>query len=337
MKLYFLIIIIIFIILLGGFFLWQGIYLPKEADLVQEKLFSVERGQGIKEISLNLENQELIRHRLLFQLYTFVKGISPELQAGLYSLSPSMSVSEIADKIVRGDILKKRVTIPEGFNIRQIERRFSEIFGREMDFAKFSKEDFQADFDFLRDVDANKNLEGFLFPDTYQFSYLASEKEIVKEMLENFNNKLTSEIRGEIAQQGKSIFEIVIMASLLEEEVMKFEDKKLASGIFWKRINIGKPLQSCATIAYILQGEDWTFREMRREIGKGKKIDSPYNTYMYRGLPIGPISNPGLESIIAAVFPKDNQYWYFLSTPEGETIFSKTLQEHNIAKAKYLK
>ncbi len=95
------------------------------------------------------------------------------------------------------------------------------------------------------------------------------------------------------------------------------------------------PLQVDATIVYILEGEKWTFDEMLREVALGRDIDSPYNTYKYRGLPIGPICNPGLESIIASVYPKSSQYWYYLSTPEGETIFSKTLEEHNIAKAKY--
>jgi len=340
-KFLFFLILIFFCFLGSGIFLWYGIYLPKDqrtADIeVKEKLFFIEKGQGVKEISLNLENQGLIKHRLLFQLYTFVKGISRELQAGLYSFDPSMPISEIADKIAAGDIFKKRITIPEGFNIRQVERRFSKVFNREMNLSKFLASEFKDDFEFLADVPLGRGLEGFLFPDTYQFSYLLNKEEVVGEMLRNFDRKLTLEIREEVVRQGKSIFDIIIMASLLEEEVMRFEDKKLVSGIFWRRIDTGKPLQSCATIAYILQRENWTFEEMRKEIGQGKKIDSPYNTYLHRGLPIGPISNPGLESILAAIYPKDSKYWYFLSTPEGETIFSRTLEEHNIAKAKYLK
>jgi len=131
------------------------------------------------------------------------------------------------------------------------------------------------------------------------------------------------------------------MASLLEKEVKTKEEKEIVSGIFWKRIKEGRTLDSCATIAYILRREDWaagawTFEEMRKEIARGKEIDSPYNTYKYLGLPLGPICNPGLESIMAAICPQNSEYWYYLSTPEGETVFSKTLEEHNTAQAKYL-
>ena len=121
------------------------------------------------------------------------------------------------------------------------------------------------------------------------------------------------------------------MASLIEKEVKTPEDKKIVSGILWKRLENSIPLQVDATISYITgkKGDSVSIEET--------KIDSPYNTYKYKGLPLGPISNPGLESIIASIYPENSDYWYYLSTPEGKTIFSKTLEEHNIAKAKYLK
>lgn len=300
MKYFF--VVSIFIFLATGIFLWQGIYLPKYPDLVKEELFSVEKGQNFFQIAKNLENKDLIKWAPMFQVYVLFAGISGNLQAGSYYLSSSMNIPEITGKFVRGDVAKMKATIPEGFTIKQIEEKLN--------------------------IKIDPNLEGFLFPDTYYFSYFATNEEIIKMMIDNFNRK-TAHL--------KITPEIVIMASLLEKEVRTFEDKKLVSGIFWRRIKAGIPMQSCATIAYILQREDWTFREMLKEIGKGKKIDSPYNTYMYKGLPIGPISNPGLESILAAIYPKASDYWFFLSTPKGETIFSRTLAEHNIAKAKYLR
>ena len=121
------------------------------------------------------------------------------------------------------------------------------------------------------------------------------------------------------------------MASIIEKEVITLEDKKLVSGILWKRIRIGMPLQSCATIAYI------TGKNSTKISAEETQIESPYNTYKYAGLPVGPICNPSLDSIIAAIEPEDSNYLYHLSTPEGETIFSRTFEEHNIAKAKYLK
>jgi UPF0755 protein len=139
------------------------------------------------------------------------------------------------------------------------------------------------------------------------------------------------EIKEEIERQGKSIFDIITMASLLEKEVRTEEDKKIVAGILWKRMEIGMPLQVDATIAYI------TGKNSTRISKEETKIDSPYNTYKYKGLPLGPICNPGFESIFASLYYEDSDYLYYLSTPEGETIFSKTLEEHNIAKGKYLK
>jgi len=123
----------------------------------------------------------------------------------------------------------------------------------------------------------------------------------------------------------------------LEKEVRTFEDKKIVSGIFWGKIEQGEPLRSCATIAYIMGRENWTFDEMRKEIALGTEVDSPYNTYKYKGLPLGPICNPGIESILAAIYPQESDYWYYLSTGEGETIFSETLDKHNAAKEEYFK
>ena len=306
------VLIIFFIILLGIFFIWQGIYLPKDLALTENKLFSIERGQSLFKIAENLEEEDLIKNEFLFDFYIITKGMSRKLQAGDYLFNPSMSITEITKKIISGEVAKIEVTIPEGFTVKQIEERLN---------LKLPETD----------------LEGFLFPDTYQFSYGASAEEVVRKMLDNFDKKLTSDLREEIAAQGKTIFEIVTMASLLEKEVKTKEEKEIVSGIFWKRIEEGRPLDSCATIAYILGGGNWTFEEMRKEIARGKEIDSPYNTYKYLGLPLGPICNPGLESIIAAVYPKNSEYWYYFSTPEGETIFSRTLEEHNIAQAKYLK
>ena len=174
------------------------------------------------------------------------------------------------------------------------------------------------------------SLEGYLFPDTYFFSQKLTSEDIVKKFLTNFDNRLSSSLREEIKKQGKKLEDIIIMASIIEREVKNEEDKKTVGGIFWNRIKNGQPLQSCATIAYIL-GENkkqYSFEDTR--------IDSPYNTYLNQGLPPGPISNPGLSSIEAAVYPNGNTYNYFLSDPEtGKTIFSRTIEDHNANKYKF--
>lgn len=292
------------------FFVWQGIYLPKSFQLTENKLFSVQNGQNLFEIAKNLEKEGLIKNRFFFDFYVILKGKERRLQAGKYFLNQSESIVEIAKKIISGDIAKMVVTIPEGFTVKQIEEKLK------LDLP-------------------GENLEGFLFPDTYEFPLGVSGEEVVKKMRDNFDKKLTPDLREEIERQGKTIFEIVTMASLIEKEVFNTPEcpdcKKIVSGILWKRLKNNIPLQVDATINYI------TGKQTTKISLEETKIDSPYNTYKYSGLPKGPICNPGLESIIAAIYPKDSDYWYYLSTPDGKIIFSETLEEHNIAKKKYLK
>jgi len=314
-------------------FVWQGIYLPKN-PLGKEKIFAIGKGEGVREISFHLEKEGLIKSRLFFRIYVLSKGVSRNLQAGDYSLSPSMTIPEIAKKIVSGEVIKEKITILEGWNLRDIAYYFeNKGISYSKEFLEITKEDFSKDFDFLKDKPKNLDLEGYLFPDTYYIQHKELE-EIVKRMLENFDKKLTPELREEISRQGKTIFEIVTMASMLEKEVKTSEDKKdkkLVSGILWKRLENGIPLQVDATITFIT-GKKTTGISI-----EDLQIDSPYNTYKYKGLPLGPICNPGLDSILAAISPEESNFWYYLSTPEGETIFNKTLEKHNIAKEKYLK
>ena len=296
---------LIFIFFLIGIFIWSEIYLPKNFQSGEEKLFSVEKGQSLFQISQYLEKEGLIKNKFFFNLYVILKGSQKKLQAGEYFLKPSESIAKIAKKIISGDTTKIIVTIPEGFTLKQIEERL----GLKL---------------------PGENLEGFLFPDTYQFPLRASGEEVVKKMRDNFDKKFTTDLREEIQKQGKTIFEIVTMASLIEKEVREKEDKEIVSGILWKRLKNNIPLQVDATISYI------TGKQTTRISREETQIDSPYNTYKYLGLPIGPICNPGIDSIKAAIYPKNSQYWYYLSTSEGKTIFSETLEEHNLAKAKYL-
>jgi len=303
MKKFFLILIIL--IFLSVSFILDEIYLPKSFKLEKEKLFLVKPGQNLFQVSENLEKEGLIKNKFFFDFYIFIKRVQRKLQAGEYSLSSSESINRIAEKIISGDIAKTVVTIPEGWTQKQIEEKI----GLKL---------------------PGENLEGFLFPDTYQFPIGVSGEEVVKKMRDNFDKKLTTDLREEIQKQGKTIFEIVTMASLIEKEVREKEDKEIISGILWKRLKNNIPLQVDATISYI------TGKQTTKISREETQIDSPYNTYKYLGLPIGPICNPGIDSIKAAIYPKNSQYWYYLSTPEGKTIFSKTLEEHNLAKAKYL-
>lgn len=269
-------IVIILVLVVGS----SIFYLPKAPFSDKEVFFRIEKGEGSKEIALNLQGQGLIWWSPLFRLYVLITEDSGKLQAGTYQLSRSMSIQTMAGKFSRGDVAKIKITIPEGFTTQQIKEKL--------------KQTTSIDDVILQDY------EGYLFPDTYEIVYGARQEEIIKMMMENFDRKTA----------GLAVTpEIVIMASLLEKEVKTKKEKELAAGILWKRLKIGMPLQ----------------------------VDAKMWTYDNFGLPSKPISNPGLESILAAIYPQNSDYWYYLSAPDGETIFSKTLEEHNIAKAKYLK
>ncbi len=328
------------------FHIWREINLSNTAFL-EDDLFIVESGWSLFDTSEALEESNLIKSKELFNICVLFSGSQKGLQAGTYNLNPSMSIANIAQKIITGKTVKQEITIPEGWNLRDIgwylenkgmfqaEELFELVGFPAIDYSKTSDlpelKDFSSDYDFLTTKPQNLSLEGYLFPDTYEIEKDSSLEVIVKKMLLNFNTKLNQELRGEIEKQRKTIFDIIVMASLLEKEVRGIEDKKIISGILWKRLENYFPLQVDATIAYI------TSKKTTQISITETKTESPYNTYKYLGLPVGPICNPGIESIEAAIYPESNEYWYYLSTPEGETIFSKTLLDHNIAKAKYLK
>ena len=339
--------IIILIMFLFSLFLFSEFFIGSESKK-NELIFTIEKGDGAGLIAYNLKNDGIIDYSMLFRFYVLGSLNSKNLKAGDYALSPSMSISQIVNKFVDGDILKQVVTILEGYNLRDIGDYFKKnnIFSvvdlwNTTGFSPYDENFFidtealnqiENKYDFLSDKPKNVSLEGYIFPDTYWLKTSASVNDFVEEALNNFDKKLTLELRQEIARQNKTIFEIITAASIIEKEVRGVEDKKIVSDIFWRRLEAGIPLQSCASIVYITG-------QKSVEISKNDMaIDSPYNTYKYKGLPVGPICNPGMESILAAIYPTKNDYWYFLNRQDtGEAIFSRTLEEHNIAKAKYLK
>ncbi|MFH1366361.1 MAG: endolytic transglycosylase MltG [Patescibacteria group bacterium] len=281
----------------------------------QEKIFIVEKGDGLKAVAANLEKENLIRQKFWFMTYVFYHGWTGQLKAGEFILSPSLAVPAITREIT-GKALSQEVeiTIPEGFTLKKID-------------ARLAAADLIKEGELLAD---SRKLEGYLFPDTYRFDQGDSLNEIVKKMTDNFDQKMDKSLRDEIARQKKTLAEIIAMASIIEKEVSNYEDRRIVSGIFWQRLKDNYPLQSCATIAYALGVDKWRYST------DDTKIDSLYNTYQNAGLPPGPIDNPGLESIKAAIYPQPTDYYFFLSKPDGSTVFSKTLEEHNLNKAKYL-
>lgn len=197
------------------------------------------------------------------------------------------------------------VTIPEGFSVRQIGETFEKL-------GIFSKEDF---------VKTAQNEEGYLFPDTYRFYKTAKPEDIVKRMKDNFSKKVAPDVSRDV----------IILASLLEEEVKSTEDRKVVAGILLKRLKLGMGLNVDAALTYVLG------KASNELTAEDLKYDSLYNTYKYRGLPPGPISNPGLDAISAALNPAPSPYFYYLTDKEGKTHYAATLEEHALNKRKYLR
>jgi len=315
------------IFLLLIFLVCFEIYVPANPGSHETITFTVQKGWGDDEIALNLQEMGIIKSPWFFKLYVVLSLKHSMLQAGDYSVSPKMSIHQIASNMAQGNVIRDELVILEGWNKNNIAKylEFEGICAKDY-FLFLLKEDYSNEFDFLKDKPKNIDLDGYLFPDTYEIGKGATCEDVLENMLSNFGRKLTLKMRQDIASQKKSIFDIVTMASLIEKEVRGISDKKIVSGILWKRISIDMPLQVDATIVYVTGKTPVSYADL--------KINSPYNTYKYYGLPKGPISNPGMDSITAAIHPTKTNYWYYLS--DGITHFSSTLEEHNIAKAKYL-
>jgi len=280
----------------------------------EDKIVIIEKGLGSDETAQVLKDEEIINSKWGFVFYLWIKGSTSHIQAGEYLLNSNMGVAEIARKIVNGETNENyiKITIPEGWDIKKIESRLKEnsVIGKD---EKISVEK-----------------EGYLFPDTYYFYKDSGVDMVIEKMYDNFLSKISGISKSLLTDSSMKLRDAIIMASIIEKEVKTDEDKAIVSGIFWKRIEKGIPLQSCATIAYIL-GVDkaqYTYEDTR--------IESPYNTYLHLGLPPAPINNPGLSAIKATLNPQKTDYLYFLNASDGTIIYSKTIEEHNQNKIKYL-
>ncbi len=343
--------IIIALIIIGviaaGYFVNQFFFISS-AEWEEDKVFAIESGEGVNQISYNLKDQGLIDNMFVFETYVWLIGAGGNFKAGNFSLSPGMSMMSITSVLtLSGAESDLEITILEGWTNREIgeylesvgittiEEWYAVVGDPALDLSASpgarQPVDFSVEFDFLADKPANVSLEGYLFPDTYRVFADATAEDIARRMLENFSKKFSLEFQRGAANQDKTIFEVITMASIIEREARTSESRRMVSDIFWRRLDIGMPLQACSTVNYITGKSDPAVSLEDRD------IESPFNTYQNAGLPIGPIANPSIDSIIAALEPTANDYLYFLTTPEGEMIYSATNDEHAANKQKYLK
>ena len=288
----------------------------------------------LSQIAGKLVDENIIRSANIFKLYIKIFEGERNIKAGFYYFERPLGLIEIANRLTEGKngIGLAGVTIREGETLRSIAAIFeNKKMYQASEILKAANDDFGDEFSFLADKPKPSSLEGYLFPDTYFFPPNIGPENVVGVMLENFDHKLTPELRGEIARQGKTIFDVITMASIIEREASDTKDRKIISGILWKRVEAGMALQADATLTYITG--NGTFALSADDLA----VDSPYNTYKYPGLPVGPISNPGLDAILAAIYPKASPFWFYLHDKAGNPHYSKTFEEHKINKEKYLR
>lgn len=301
----------------GGLWWWDATSAVNKEDK-STQIFVISSGESVRTIASKLKSEKLIKDPVGFFLFVKLKGYEESIQAGDFRLSPSLSVAGIVEELTHGT-LDVWVTILEGWRSEEVALKIAqELSIPEQEFLKFTH-------------------EGYLFPDTYLFPKDASGAAVATLMENNFETRVTPEIRQAIENENITLHEGITLASIVEREGRSDVDRPLIAGILLKRLREGWPLQVDATLQYALGYQSsekiWWKKSLTNE---DKEIDSPYNTYQHTGLPPAPISNPGLSAIRAVAYPVESDYWYYLHDEKGQVHYAATLEEHNVNISEYL-
>ncbi len=294
-----------------------------------EQFVEIPQGAGSRTIGERLVGAGVIRDHLTYRAALYMSGEGRRLKAGEYRFDRAMTPFEVIDKIARGDVFVINVTFPEGLTIAEMATIFeSHGFGPAAAFVQAAK-----DAAPIHDRDSSaKDLEGYLFPETYALPRHTDAAKLVRMMVARFDKVFTPELRQAAAARNLTVRQAVTLASIVEKETANADERPLVAAVYTTRLRIGMPLQCDPTVIYAL------LRAGRYD-GKIHKddlsFDSPYNTYRYPGLPPGPIASPGRASLDAAVHPADADFLYFVSRNDGSHEFARTLEEHNRNVQKY--
>ncbi len=286
-------------------------------------VISVKPGMAANEIGELLKEQGAIKSVFIFHVIAKTQGLANSLQAGEYIISKNMTVQQIIVMLARGQTLYQQITIPEGYTVGQIAKLVQEKqLGSAEKFQQLAQK--ATPFPYMENQNSNViyKAEGYIFPDTYQVTKGTTEEQLLSMMISQFDKEFSESMRLRANQMGLSIKDVIILASLVEKEAQIEADRPVIAGVFINRLNLGMPLQSCATIQYIL---GYPKAELSVQ---DTEIPSPYNTYQHMGLPPGPIANPGIAAINAVLYPKETQFIYFVADQQGAHHFSTTYEEH---------
>ncbi len=291
-----------------------------------EKVFSIQPGQSLANIAQNLETESIISNKTYFKIFTRYKKAAKRLQAGEYILSAQKSPEQILEIFLKGKVKLYRITIPEGKNITETAALVETLgFCKKDEFI-----DLCQDKIFITSLGISSlSLEGYLFPDTYFFPQKTDCRVIIETMVDHFNNIFTKKWRKLAKSMGFSVHKIVTLASIIEKETGDAKERPLISSVFHNRLKKNMRLESDPTVIYGIKNFDGNIKR------KHLKMRTPYNTYQIKGLPLGPIANPGAKSLAAALHPAHSEFLFFVSKKDTTHQFSKTIQEHNRAVRKY--
>lgn len=316
----------------GGTVLWQlhswwnyALSLPFKGYVEPEVLFEIPRGQGVSQVAARLEERGLILSAALFRAALWNRREPVTLKAGTYRFEQPLKLEEVIDKLARGDVAYRRVTIPEGYDLAQIMAAMVDSgLGTVAGFAEVMTR-----VEWIRDLDPDApDLEGYLMPDTYHLPLDADEEALVRRMVTAFRDFWTAERQARARELGLTTREAVTLASLVEKETAVPAERELVSGVFHNRLRLGMRLGCDPTVIYAVR----RVKEYDGIIHRSDlQLDSPYNTYIYPGLPPGPIANPGRAALDAALDPAETDYLFFVSRNDGTHLFSRTYDRHRQA------
>lgn len=307
----------------SGWWLYRGTHTPYKGFTGAEQFVEIPSGSSNHAIADRLVDAGIVRDHLTFRAAIEWSGESRKLKAGEYRFDRAMTPIEVIDKIARGDVYVIVITFPEGLNIAEMAKLFeSHGFGTAASFVDAAR-----DVKPVRDLDpAATDLEGYLFPETYAVPRKTDAPKLVHLMVAQFLKALTPDMRAHIAARHEMVRTIVTLASLVEKETAKPEERPIVAAVYENRLRVGMLLQCDPTVIYALERAGRYHGNIHKD---DLQIDSPYNTYRVAGLPPGPIASPGRASLAAAVAPADADYLYFVSRNDGSHEFAKTLADHN--------
>jgi UPF0755 protein len=312
-----------------GAWFYTGVDRPYKGYDAPEQFVEIPQGSGSAAIARRLADAGVVQNVNGFRIALWVTGSGRRLQAGEYRFDQAMSPRQVADKIARGDVYVHPITFREGLTIRQMAALYeSKGLGEAKAFIAAASNPA-----LIRELDpAARDLEGYLFPDTYALPRRTTAEQLVARMVASFTKALTADVVDRAAARGLSLRQLVTLASIVEKETGKSEERPLVAAVYSNRLRIGMGLQCDPTVIYALERAGKYDGNLTRE---DLQFDSPYNTYRYAGLPPGPIASPGRASLEAAASPAPVPYIYFVSKNDGSHAFAETLDEHNQNVHKY--